>query len=144
MAADEVVLDQEAMRTIVLFERETRTRIKDAHFSDERVVFVVPEDLVGKAIGRGAMNLKRLREALKKEIDIVGFSDDPKKFVENLFHRYGLEEVRLDERKDGARIAHVRVKASDKGKAIGRNGRNIQTALLLAKRNAGIAEIVLE
>ncbi|HLE95951.1 MAG TPA: NusA-like transcription termination signal-binding factor [Candidatus Thermoplasmatota archaeon] len=140
----EIVLDTETLRLIVLFERTTGARVKDCLDQDGRQVFVVEDGDLGKALGRGAVNLKKLRDVLNREVEIVGFSQDREQFVKNLFHRFELESIAFDERNDGTVSARVKVKADDKGKAIGKGGRNIGLARMLAQRHHQLADVQIE
>lgn len=140
----EIVLDQDTLRLIVMFEGMTGARVKDCLDQDGRQVFVVEDGDLGKAIGRQAQNLKRLRESLDREVEIVGYSADRAQFVKNLFHRFELEEVNFDERGDGTVSARVKVKADEKGKAIGKGGRNVALARLLAQRHHQLADVQIE
>lgn len=140
----EIVLDAETLRLLTLFERVTGTRVKDVVDGPERLAFVVEEKDLGRAIGRGAANLKRLREILHKEVELFGFHEDPVQFVKNLFHKYQLLAVEVEERADGKRVVKVRVDAKDKGRAIGKGGRNVALARTLAARHHDIGDVLLE
>ncbi|MFO1533997.1 MAG: NusA-like transcription termination signal-binding factor, partial [Thermoplasmatota archaeon] len=123
----------ETLRLFALFEQLTGARVKDVVEEDDRNTFLVEEGQVGKAIGKGALNLQRLREHLKKDIEIVGYAKDPQQFVANLFHRFNVESIEWEDR-NGDIIAHVKIPQEDRGKAIGKGGRNIQLVRQLAKR----------
>ena len=58
----EIKLDADTLRVFAMFEGLTRASLKDVIDEEERIVFVVDEGQVGRAIGKGAINLKRLRE----------------------------------------------------------------------------------
>jgi len=140
----EIKLDADTLRLFTLFENVTRARVKDCLEEEDRLVFVVPEEDVGKAIGKQAANLRKLKDILKKDIEIVGFNDDRQKFIANIFRKYEVEAIEIDERKDGVIQARVRVAARDKGRAIGRGGRNVQLARTLAKRHHGVHDVIVE
>ncbi|HVL48306.1 MAG TPA: NusA-like transcription termination signal-binding factor [Candidatus Thermoplasmatota archaeon] len=139
----EIKLDADTLRLFTLFERVTRARLKDLMDEPDRVIFVVDEGFVGKAVGKGAVNLKRLREMLNKEVEIFGYAADKKQFIENLFHRHKLEEVTFEQR-SGVEVARVKVDPAAKGKVIGKGGRNVQLARLLADRHHGVRDIIVE
>ncbi len=140
----EIKLDTETLRLIVMFESMTGARVKDCLDQEGRQVFVVEEGDLGKAIGRGASNLKRLRDSLGREVEIVGFAQDREQFLKNLFHRFQLEEIHFDERSDGTVSARVKVKAEEKGRAIGKAGRNVALARTLAQRHHELADVQIE
>lgn len=136
-------LDAEDLKLIGLFSAVTRTAALDVLRTDDRFLFVVPNDEVGKAVGKGGAKLKDLRERLGKGVDVVGYDPDPAGFVRNIFRSYGVESVTIEDRQ-GAKVAKVKVAAESKGRAIGRNGKTVKTAAELAKRNVGVDQVVVE
>lgn len=139
----EIKLDADTLRLFSLFERTTGARLKDVFEEEDRSIFVVDDGQLGKALGKNASNLKRLRETLGKEIVLVGYSADREQFVKNVFHRFNVETIEWEDR-NGDIIAHVKVPQEEKGKAIGKGGRNIQLARLLLKRHHSVADVSLE
>ena len=118
----EIKLDADTLRIFAMFEGLTRASLKDVIDEEERIIFVVDEGHLGKAIGKGAQNLKRLRENLGKEVVLIGYAADREAFVKNVFHRFKVESVEWEDR-NGDIIAHVKVPSEEKGKAIGKGGR---------------------
>ena len=139
----EIKLDADTLRIFAMFEGMTRASLKDVLDEEDRIVFVVEEGHLGKAIGKGAQNLKRLRENLGKEVVLIGFAADREAFVKNVFHRFTVEGVEWEDR-NGDIIAHVKIPQEEKGKAIGKGGRNIQLARTLLKRHHQVADVSLE
>lgn len=139
----EIKLDAETLRTFAMFESMTGAELKDVIEEEDRIVFVVVEGQVGRALGKGAINLKRLREAIGKEIILLGYAGEREQFLKNVFHRFKVEKVEWEDR-NGDVIAHVSIPQEDKGKAIGKGGRNIQLARTLMKRHHQVADVSLE
>ena len=139
----EIKLDAETLRVFAMFERMTGAELKDFQEEEDRVVFVVVEGQIGRAVGKGAQNLKRLRETLNKEIVLYGYAADREQFLRNVFHRFTVENVEWEDR-NGDIIAHVKLPQEEKGKAIGKGGRNIQLARALMKRHHNVADVSLE
>ncbi|HVL87482.1 MAG TPA: NusA-like transcription termination signal-binding factor [Candidatus Thermoplasmatota archaeon] len=140
----EIKLDGDSLRNIAAFENFTRARVRDCFEDGDRLVFVVEEGDLGKALGKGAANVLKLRELLRKDLEVYGFAADREAFVRNIFHRFELTKVGFEKRKDGSEIVRVAVDPRDKGKAIGRGGRNIQLAKTLLQRHAGLSDVFLE
>jgi N utilization substance protein A len=140
----EIKLDADTLRLITLFENVTGARVRDCLEEQDRLVFVVHEDDVGKAIGKQAANLRKLRDILNKDVEVVGWAPDRQKFIANIFRRYAVESIQLEERRDGVVQARVKVDARDKGRAIGRGGRNVQLARALAKRHFNVDDVVVD
>lgn len=139
----EIKLDAETLRTFAMFERSTGAELKDVIEEDDRIIFVVVEGQVGRALGKGAMNLKRLRETLQKEVVLLGYAADREQFLKNVLHRHKVENVEWEDR-NGDIIAHVKIPQEEKGKAIGKGGRNIQMVRMLMKRHHQVADVSLE
>jgi N utilization substance protein A len=139
----EIKLDADTLRTFAMFEGMTRASLKDVMDEEDRIVFVVEEGHLGRAIGKGAQNLKRLRESMNKEVVLIGFAADREAFLKNVFHRFKVEGVEWEDR-NGDIIAHVKIPQEEKGKAIGKGGRNIQLARALMKRHFQVADVSLE
>ena len=139
----EIKLDADSLRIFAMFESMTGAELKDVIEEEDRIVFVVVEGQVGRALGKGAINLKRLRESLQKEIVLLGYAADKEQFLKNVFHRFKVEGVEWEDR-NGDMIAHVKIPQEDKGKAIGKGGRNIQLARMLMKRHHQVGDVSLE
>ena len=121
----EVRLDNQTLLHISLFERITRTRVRDCVDADERIIFMVDDGFITKAVGKNGENVSKLRKSLNKTIQIIEYSDDPIQFVKSVFHPYEVESVELETR--GNQIhATVKVNPVLKAKAIGRQGRNLR------------------
>jgi len=83
------VIDMQMMRYINLFERTTKVSTTKVFSYNNQIVFCVPKSKVSLAIGRGACNIKRMSETLRKKIKVVVMPavDDEagiKKFVEDV------------------------------------------------------------
>ena len=137
-------LGPEELRYIALFQSITGTTVLDCIVDEDfnRIIYIVrPEDM-GKAIGRRGINVKRLSDLLKKNIEIVEHSDNLEDMVKNVFREARIVSINLVER-GGQKTLYVRVPDSDKGKAIGREGKNLKRARIILKRFFDIDRIVV-
>lgn len=139
----EIKLDAESLRVFAMFESMTGAELKDVLEEEDRIVFVVVEGQIGRALGKGAINLKRLRESMGKEVVLLGYAADRDQMLKNVFHRFQIEKIEWEDR-NGDQIAHVTVPQEEKGKAIGKGGRNIQLARTLMKRHHQVGDVSLE
>ncbi len=142
-----------SMETIGLIneaEKRLRARIKDAVDEGDRIVFITEKGHLGQALGKEAKNLEMMRQLLKKDVKFVEWDDDKQIFVRNLFKPFDVASIRMEtqsmEDAEGGeptvRIrAIVEVEAKDKGKAIGKGGRNISSIRHIAKRHHEIDEV---
>lgn len=124
------------MRYISLFESITGANVKDCIVNEEqsRVIFVVKEGEIGMAIGRGGRNIHTLERMTGKKHEIIEYSEKPAQFIKNALKPAMVKEVRITERPNGKTMAVITVNPSDKGVAIGKNGKNAERLRFLAKR----------
>jgi transcription termination/antitermination protein NusA len=152
----DVNLNMEAIGLITEAEKRLRARIKDAVDEGERIVFITEKGHLGQALGKEAKNLAMMRDLLKKDVKFVEWDEDKQIFVRNLFKPFDVASIRLETLNvaipgemdaDGQPISRVKVRAiveveaKDKGKAIGKNGRNIASIRHIAKRHHEIDEV---
>jgi len=140
-----IKLSEEQIRFISLFENITGAVARDCIIDNEseRIIFIVKPGNIGLAIGKAGINIKRVREFLHKAIDVVEYADNELKFVENTLSPAKIKSVTVQEKRDGRRIAMVTVDSKDRGIAIGKNGRNVARARLLAKRHYNIDDVII-
>ena len=84
-----VTIDMQLMRYINLFARTTRVPTTKCFVYNNQIFFVVPSAKVSVAIGKGAINVKKLSAILRKKIRVVAMpavdSDEGiGKFVEDV------------------------------------------------------------
>ncbi len=149
-------LSMETIGLITEAEKRLRARIKDAVDEGERIVFITEKGHLGQALGKEAKNLQMMRDLLKKDVKFVEWDEDKQIFIRNLFKPYDVASIRMETlavavpgEMDAAgqpitkiKIrAIVEVEAKDKGKAIGKGGRNISSIRHIAKRHQEIDEV---
>ena len=92
-----------------------------------KLYFLVKRGDLGKAIGRNGRNVKVLCDLFKRQIEVFEYSENLVEMVKNLFP--GVEILRVDVSERGEeKIVNISVREEDKGKAIGRDGRNVKRA----------------
>jgi transcription termination/antitermination protein NusA len=136
----EVTFDETTIRYVGLFQDLTRATVVDCVDAQDRLIFVVKEGDIGKAIGKKGENVAKLKRLFKKEIHIVEFSEDAKTFVSNVFRNYEVKKVDIEQRGDVTH-ATVTVDASKKGRAIGKEGRNLRVSRDLIARHHPIQSV---
>lgn len=137
-----VKLSSESIRYLTLFESITGASVKDCMIQDDKVVFVVRKGDMGVAIGKGGINIEKVKELIGKKIEVVEHSDDPVEFVENIFKPINVE-VKLQE-KDNRKVIQISVNPQYKGLVIGKGGKNINKAKELARRHHEIEDILIK
>ena len=138
--ATERKLNADLMRYISLFETITNTAVKDCMETDDKLLFVVASGQISKAIGKKGDNIVRLNDMMKKNIHVIEFSTDTVQFLKNIFRSYNVESVEIEER-ENVKHATVTVDKLLKGKAIGKEGRNLRVARDLIARHTDITSV---
>jgi N utilization substance protein A len=138
-----ITLDQNTIRYISVFEKITKTRVRDCIETPDKLVFIVARGQIGAAIGKKGENVKRLHELFKKNLDVIEYSDDPEKFLKNIFHNYKIKNVEIEKRGNKTH-AIVSVESKDKGKIIGKDGRNLKLARDILIRHHDIEGLTID
>ena len=136
----EFALDTETLGYIRLFEERTGARVKDCLEAEEKLVFLVVPGEIHKAVGPAGTLVERLKELLKKEIQVAEYSDDPETLVRNIFFAYEPRSVALSPKGRG-RHATVTVDPAWKARAIGKSGRNLKIARAILMRHSDIHSV---
>jgi N utilization substance protein A len=133
------------MRLISLFQNVTGASARDCVEDEKqnRVIFVVNEGKMGLAIGKGGSHIRNLQNIIKKNVELVEYSDDPIEFLKNMLNSKLVMEVKLNKRLDGTTQAIVLVDPKKKGIVVGREGRNAEKARLLARRYFEITSVLI-
>ncbi len=133
-----IKLTQEEMSYITIAEAFIHAPVIDCIGREDRITFIVEKGKLGKAVGKEARNIKKLEEIFKKEVRFVEYDVDIKQFIINLFKPFRLDKIIFDEKDKKASVV---VNPNDKGKAIGKDGRNIKIIREIAKRHHDIEEL---
>ena len=78
-------LDMQDLRYLKLFEKVTGIRTHYCFEYNNTIIFCVPRELVSKAIGPDARNLRRINMVIKKRVKVIAIpkdSHDIKRFIE--------------------------------------------------------------
>ncbi|KXA89686.1 hypothetical protein AKJ62_02560 [candidate division MSBL1 archaeon SCGC-AAA259D14] len=138
----EIKISNEKLRYFAFFEKLTGVTPKDCIESGNgsRLTFVVNKENMGRAIGENGRNIRKIREKLNKNVHVVEYSPDPVEFLKNIFSQVEVRNIEINE-EDNKKIALVKVVNSEKGKAVGKNGWNIERARKLLNRHQGLDDV---
>ena len=128
--------DSDLIGLITLFESLTGARVKDC-IANEKLIFIINENEMGKAIGKNGSNIKRVENKLNKKIKLVEFSKDILQFIKNLAYPVELTEI---EQEDDLIIIHGK-NTSIRAMIIGRERQNLNHLNEIVKRYFNIREI---
>ncbi|MDO8660800.1 MAG: NusA-like transcription termination signal-binding factor [Candidatus Woesearchaeota archaeon] len=135
-----ITLDTNAIQSIQLFERFTRARCRDYIPQETISLFIVEPDNIGKAIGKQAVHVKQLEQALRKKIRIIEYSAELRQFLENVIAP--LRIARFEEH-DGIILLTAK-DLKTRGMLIGRNASHLRAYETIIKRHFPIQEIKVQ
>ncbi len=140
-----IKLSMDDMAMIARFEQITGASAIDIIRDDEgeRIIVVVRAKQLGKAIGRGGVNVKAASDAFGRAVDVVEMAETVEEFVKSALAPARVEAVKIIEHRDGNKVASVTVKNEDRGIAIGREGRNVARARILVKRHFDLDNVII-
>jgi N utilization substance protein A len=117
-----VLLNQEIIGYINVFEKTTRAGVKDCFLEDDSLIFVIQQGQIMKALGPNGINLRKLGSLFKKNIKVIGFHSDPTKFISNLIYPVRSKEIVLEDNMIVIRTNNVK----EKGQVFGRDKSNLR------------------
>jgi NusA family KH domain protein, archaeal len=141
----DIRLTEEEIRYATLFESITGVTPIDVVIDNEysRIIFVVQKNQAALAVGKGGANVKMLRNIVGKDVEIVEAGESPEELIKNSLYPARVIMVKVTKAPSGSKVAITTVAPEDKGIAIGKNGRNIARAKILAKRYFDIEKVIL-
>jgi len=126
-----------AMKFMSMFETITHVQAKDCIIDEQQILFIVPEQQIGKAIGKHGVNVKELERILKKKIKIIEFDSEALNFVRNVIFPLRLRDCHHER-------GIITLSAEDsktRGILIGRAASNLRATENIVKRYFPIEEI---
>jgi transcription termination/antitermination protein NusA len=143
--SEKIKLTPDEFSYLSLFQTITTAVARDCVIDDkmERVIFVVNKGQMGMAIGKGGYNIKQLQNVITKKIELVEYSEIPVNFIKNIFNSDMVQDVKISERVEGTKSAVVVVDMKKKGLIVGKDGRNVDKARILAKRYFNISNVLV-
>ncbi len=141
----QVTLTEECMRLISQFESLTGAGSRDCIVDNrnERIIFVINPGDMGLAIGKGGSSIKKASDVMGKRIEVGEYSADPSQFLRNCFLPAQVTGIDFDTDEEDQQVALIEVRDEDRGLAIGKAGKNIFKAKVLAQRQHDIADVQL-
>ena len=130
------VIDMQIIRYINLLDRVARVKTRKCFVYNNTIIFAVPGDLVSRAIGPAAANIRYIQEQLGKKVRIVeepvGLESAPG-FVGDVVSPIKFKSLEL---KNG--IFVLTAGSNSKAALIGRNKRRLEELQQIVKDNFGI------
>lgn len=132
-----VVFDVNVLNIMNAFDRITHAKLKDCIVEEDKIIFIVAENEISKAIGKNAENVKRLAEVLKRKIKIVEFSSELIKLVKNFIHPLKVNNIT----EENGIVVIETADSKTKGFLIGRAASNLRKLEEHIRRYVDVNEI---
>jgi N utilization substance protein A len=137
MADQKITFDTELLKLMALFENITHAQLKDCFFDREKLVFLVDEGEMGKALGKNKMNIVKLEKMLKRKVKIVEFNPNRLQFITN--YLAPLRVIGIREEDDIVTVTGADTKT--KGLIIGIKAQNLRNLEKIASKYFTVQEI---
>ncbi|MGC8645064.1 MAG: hypothetical protein ACP5UO_02200 [Thermoplasmata archaeon] len=141
----EITLDTRSLDLIKLFEQSVSLPVKDVMETEDVIFYVLEKGGTYKLFTSDERKraLEKIKEKVKKRVNVLDYSPDPEQFFRNLFYRYKVMSLNVTAGESGY-VVNVKVDPNYKASAIGKEAKNLKTALMLARRHFTIARIFIE
>jgi len=128
----------ESINNINLFESLTGAKVKDCIIEENKLIFLVEEGNIKQALGKENSNMFRLKKLLKKDIQIIGYSEDVTKFVRNLIYPNRADDIKVENNKVIITVNDTAVK----GRIFGRGRENLNKINDMVKKYFNIDVVI--
>ena len=103
------------------------------------IAFLVKKEELGKAIGKDASSVKKLRARLKLNVELLEYAEDFVEFIRGALYNVKVKEIGFSE-KNGKRVANVTLEPGERHKLLNQAGR-LKRIKALAQRNYKVEDI---
>ena len=130
------------MGFMALFDRFARVSLKDCFEDDNGLLtFVVAGSDVGKAVGKGAVTVRKLQDLLKRRVRIIGHYDDIIRFLQAVIYPLRVASIEEETSEDGPVYVLKSQDTKTKSLLIGRNAKNLRNTEVIVKRYFPLKEL---
>jgi N utilization substance protein A len=103
------------------------------------ITFLIRKEELGKAIGKDASSVKKLRLRLKLNVELLEYAEDVVEFIKKALYNARVREIGFSER-DGKKVANVTLEPGERRKLLNQAGR-LKRIKALAQRNYKVEDI---
>lgn len=108
-----IKFDSECLKHINLFQSVTKASVKDCIIDFDKILFVVNKGQAGLAIGKNGNNIKNLRRLLKKNIEVVEYSESLIEFLNNIFRPVKVKNIVNPEENAVKKVVRVNIESEE-------------------------------
>jgi len=137
---EDITFNEKTLRYISVFEKITDVEVVDCIDIPEKVIFIVENGSIQKAIGKGGKNVTKISDAIDRNVHVIEYSKDDEELLKNIFYSYDVKDVEIED-KNGVKHGTVEVAQENKARAIGKEGRNLSIARKIMMRHSDISSV---
>ncbi len=137
-----ITFDSETIRKINVFEEITGVEVRDAVIDQDSAHFVVDDDKVGMAIGKGGSTVQKVQDNLDQNVRVYGYTDNVEEFVANIVPA-DINGVDVNESGDET-VATIHVDRDQRSRVVGSGGKTITIVKRLLQKEFGIDDVTVE
>lgn len=119
------VMDNDSLQYIAAFEKISHVKVRDFYIHNERLIYIINEGDLLRALGKDGANVKLLSSKLGKRIKVAEYNPDVKLFIRNLIHPLRVAKTDLNTPDEGV-ITLSDADVKTKGLIIGAKAQNLR------------------
>jgi len=135
-------LSKDELNWISLLLEKTGAMAKDCIIDNDSITFLLNKGDTGRVIGKKGANIKQLREAFSREVQVIEFSDNLPGLTTNTISPVKPLNIQLNN-KNGKQTVVVTVSHRDRPRAIGKNGIILKRSRAILKRHYDIENVFI-
>ena len=112
---------------------------RDCVVQGKVITFLIKKEEIGKAIGKNATSVKKLRETLKLNVELLEYATNAEQFIKKALYNIKVKEVNISQR-GSKKVANVMLQPGEKRKLL-TNMSRVKRIKALALRNYSIGDI---
>jgi len=112
---------------------------RDCVVQGKVIAFLLKKKELGKAIGKDASAVKKLRQKLKLNVELLEYADGPEEFIKKALYNVKVKGVQVSE-KNGKKLVSVSLEPGEK-RALLNGMPRLKRIKALAQRNYSIDDI---
>jgi len=135
-------LNTDTLRYIAALEKTSGAQVKDCIVTEDEIIYIVSEEQLGQAIGTGGQHVNKIRNALGKQVRIVGFKENPVEFTKKLIAFVEPKSITLEETETEK---HIIIESDYKshGSIRGKRDKKLKILKELLKRHHNVDDVIL-
>ncbi len=137
MTSQKITFDTDMLKFMGLFENLTHAKLKDCFFDRGKLVFLIDQGEMGKALGRNKSNIVKLEKMLNRKIKIVEFNPNRLQFITNYLAPLRITDIQ----EEGDVVTITGIDTKTKGLIIGIKAQNLRNLEKTVSKYFKIEEI---